>query len=130
LKAYISISYENRQILNDELITIASCLNSYKIESHIFVDKYKFSKDQECVMMKQAFADIDSSDILIAETSAKAIGVGIEAGYAKAKNKIVIYLRNNIAEHSTTLSGLSDYRIIYNDAKDLKIKLDQVLNKL
>ena len=38
--------------------------------------------------------DIDNSDILIAEVSEKAIGVGIEVGYAKAKGKPIIYIKN------------------------------------
>jgi 2'-deoxynucleoside 5'-phosphate N-hydrolase len=38
-------------------------------------------------MMRQAFAAIDKNDLLIAETTDKAIGIGIEVGYAKAKGK-------------------------------------------
>ena len=41
--------------------------------------------------MKQATADIDKCDILIAETSDRGIGIGIEVGYAKAKKKPIFY---------------------------------------
>jgi 2'-deoxynucleoside 5'-phosphate N-hydrolase len=41
-------------------------------------------------MMAQAFLDIGQSDFLIAETSDKGIGIGIEVGYARAKQKPII----------------------------------------
>ena len=81
-------------------------------------------------MMKQVMADIDNCDILIAETSDKAIGIGVEAGYAKAKDKTVIYLRQKDTEHSTTVSGISDFQIIYLDTNDIKNQLADILNKM
>lgn len=80
--------------------------------------------------MQQAMKDIDRCDLLIAETSDKGIGIGIEVGYAKAKNKPVIYVRHNTAEHSATVSGISDFQIVYVDAEDLKKQLSGVLKLL
>ena len=77
--------------------------------------------------MQQAFADIDSSDFLIAEVSEKAIGVGIEIGYAVAAKKPVIYLRNELTEHSTTAAGAANKVIIYQNTSDLEQKLKLVL---
>lgn len=94
----------------------------------VFVDQYRFDPSQEREMMSQALADIDRSDLLIAETSDKGIGIGIETGYAKAKGKPVIYVRQAEAEHSTTVSGISDHQIIYSDDRDLGNKLLAVLN--
>ena len=96
----------------------------------MFVDHYKFDPTQERQMMNQALADIDSCDMLIAETSHKGIGIGVEAGYAKAKNKPIVYLRHENAEHSTTVSGISDFQIIYTDTSDLKNKLKDAVSKL
>ncbi|GAB2815510.1 hypothetical protein [Ferruginibacter profundus] len=70
---------------------------------------------------------IDSSDIFIAETSYKAIGIGVEAGYAKAKQVPVIYMRQINAAHSTTVAGISNYRVIYADASDLQQQLQTIL---
>lgn len=81
-------------------------------------------------MMQQAMLDIDHSDLLIAETSDKAIGIGIEVGYAKAKGKPVIYLRQRSADHSTTTAGISDFQVIYDDMADLVERLQKVLHKL
>ena len=80
--------------------------------------------------MQQALADIDVCDLLIAEVSDKAIGIGVEAGYAKGKGKPVIYIRQKDSEHSTTLSGISDYRIIYDNINDLELQLSACIKKI
>lgn len=123
MKAYISVSYKNRKLMINELNAIVDTLKDLKIVPFIFVDNYLFDNKQEKEMMKQAMADIDECDMLIAETSDKAIGIGVEAGYAKARQKPVIYLRKKEAEHSTTVSGISDFQIIYEDCNDLEEKL-------
>jgi nucleoside 2-deoxyribosyltransferase len=104
-------------------------LKEFHIKPFVFVDNFKFSSDQEKEMMAQALLSIDDCDLLIAETSEKAIGIGIEVGYAKAKGKPVIYIRNRNAEHSTTVSGISDSQIIYHDIKDLREQLTIVLSR-
>lgn len=130
MRAYIAVSFSKRKLLNKEITIIAGTLKSYDVASFVFVDNYKFAPEQEEEMMKKSMEEIDNCDILIAETSEKAIGIGIEAGYAKAKKKVVIYLRHQDAEHSTTVSGISDFRIIYANIDDLQSKLAAVINNI
>jgi len=130
MQAYISISYNKRQELNHELQSIIEKLKELQIKPFVFVDNLKFSYEQEKEMMQQAMASIDDCDLLIAETSDKGIGIGIEVGYAKAKGKPVIYVRNRNAEHSTTVSCISDFQVIYDGVKDLKEQLTIVLSRL
>ena len=80
-------------------------------------------------MMKQAITDIDNSDIIIAEASDKGIGIGIEVSYAKVKNKPIIYARQKNSEHSTTVSGISDFQIIYENQADLRKQHTDTLAK-
>ena len=129
-QAYLSLSFQNRKNLQAEITSIQQALSASDIYLFIFVDNYHFTKDQETEMMQQAFADIDRSDFLIAEVSDKAIGVGIEIGYAAALNKPVIYLRNELAEHSTTAAGSSDHLIIYKTPDDLEQKLKLILRSV
>jgi nucleoside 2-deoxyribosyltransferase len=75
-------------------------------------------------------AEIDACDILIAETSEKSIGIGVEAGFARAKGKVVIYMRQHDREHSTTVAGISDFQLIYKDNLDLKQQLFTLLNHI
>ena len=94
MKAFISKSYNKRHELNDELQSIIETLKEFHIKPFVFVDNFKFSFDQDKEMMQQAILSIDDCDLFIAETSDKEIGIGIEVGYAKAKEKPVIYMRN------------------------------------
>ena len=130
MTAYISVSYSKRKSANKKLNAMIDTLNGFKIAPFIFVDHYGFDPTQEREMMQQAMADIDRCDLLIAETSDKGIGIGIEAGYAKAKGKPVIYVRQKDAEHSTTVSGISDFQIVYADLNDLQNQLNNVINKV
>jgi 2'-deoxynucleoside 5'-phosphate N-hydrolase len=130
MTAYISVSFSKRKLIDEELSAIINTLHQHKIEPFIFVDNYEFDLTQEREMMQQAMAGIDSCDILIAEVSDKAIGIGIEVGYAKAKSKPVIYLRKKEAERSTTVSGISDVQIVYNDVNDLQKQLVGALKEI
>lgn len=128
--AYISISFSKKEFLRKEIASIVDTLARFEIQPHVFVDSYSFSASREKEMMQQAMNDIDHCDLLIAETSDKGIGIGIEVGYAKAKGKPVIYIRHNNAEHSTTVSGISDFQIVYTDAGDLEKQLSETLDLL
>lgn len=129
MTAYISVSFSKRRSLEKELTAIVDALTCLDIVPFVFVDTYQFNLAQEQKMMQQAMSDIGRCDLLIAETSEKAIGIGIEAGYAKAKGKPIVYLRQKDAEHSTTVSGISDFQIIYADADDLHQKLKDTLKE-
>jgi len=129
-KAYLSISYSNRKYLQAEIETIRQTAAGFQIDLFVFVDARYFSPGQENEMMQQAFADIESADLLIAEVTEKAIGVGIEIGYAVALYKPVIYLRNAQAEHSTTAAGSAQHTIIYQNPEELGQKLAVVLSAM
>ena len=130
LRAYISVSFSERLVLKGEIDAITKTLAQFNIQGFIFVDHYSFNSNQERDMMEQAMKDIEASDLLIAESSYKAIGVGVEVGYGKAKNKPIIYLRKKEAEHSTTVSGISDFQIIYQDISDLQSQLSKTVQRL
>lgn len=130
MKAYISVSFGSRKLLANEIDTIMTTLTAAGIEPFVFVDKYRFAADQEKQMMRKALTAIDSCGCLIAACTQKEIGIGVEAGYAKATNKPIVYLRHQTAEHSTTVSGISDYHIIYSDPTDLQRQLTTVIISL
>ncbi len=118
-KAYFAISYSNRKQFDKEIENLKNLFNKNNIELLVFVDKYNFKANQEKEMMKVAFEEIDSSDFLIAELSTKSIGVGIEIGYAFAKEKPIFYLRKKDSKYSTTASGCSNYLIEYENELNL-----------
>ena len=132
-KAYFAISYANRKLFDKEIHGLLNLFKKNNIELLVFVDNYTFREDQEKEMMKAAFTEIDSADFLIAELTTKSIGVGIEIGYAYAKNKPVFYLRKKESEYSTTASGCSTTLMVYeNDLNLIKMmekQLKMILGK-
>jgi len=126
-RAYLAISLSLRPALEPVVVTIKEVLTAFGIELFVFVDEYRFLPQQEKEMMQQAFLEIDRCELLIAECTEKAIGVGIEAGYALGKGKIVWYLRPQNAPHSTTLAGAAHATIVYQHIGDLA---DQIRKEL
>lgn len=127
MKAYIAVSFSKKEELKKETEAITDALSHAGFAAFVFVNQYQFEPAAEKEMMRAALAEINSCDLLIAETSEKAIGVGVEAGYAKAKDKPLIYVRKFIASHSTTVAGISDFQILYHSPEDLQQQLDPVL---
>jgi len=105
--------------------------DNFEIElySFVFDNHQSFSNNKE--MMTKALNKINKTDMLIAETSFKKIGIGLEVGYAKALNKKIIYIHKNGTEISNTVEGVSDINIEYKNIDDLlkKINIFLVKNK-
>ncbi len=129
-KAYFAISYSNRNQFNIEVDSLKKLFSKHNIDLLVFVDTYNFKPAEEKEMMQTAFDEIDSSDILIAELTTKSIGVGIEIGYAAAKNKPIYYLKKITAEYSTTAAGCSCCTIEYKNETDLIITMKKMLKKI
>jgi len=128
-KAYLAISYSNRRLFDKEVKTLIEFCKKNNIQLLVFVDKYDFKENEEKEMMETAFREIDKSDFLIAELTTKSIGVGIEIGYAYAKEKPILYLRKKGAEYSATASGSSSYIIEYEDEFGLRKLIDKFLKR-
>ena len=129
-KGYLAISYANRSLFNNEVESLKKLFKKNNFELLVFVDKYNFNVNQEKEMMETAFREIDTADFLIAELTTKSIGVGIEMGYAFAKEIPIIYLRKKNAEYSTTASGSSNYIVEYENEFDLIESMEKLLNQL
>ena len=127
LTAYLGISKSNRVHFDKEIESIRKCLSVYSVDLEVFVDKYDFTTEQEQEMMDLAFDEIEKCNIMLVEVSKKAIGVGVEAGYAKARAKPIIYLRRKDTSYSTTIGGTSDYKIEYNNEHHLESELEKII---
>ncbi|MFN3667669.1 MAG: nucleoside 2-deoxyribosyltransferase [Sediminibacterium sp.] len=128
-RAYLALSLSMRPMLNQVVEVLREILEEQGIALFVFVDHFSFTPAEESAMMQQAFQEIDHADLLIAECSEKAIGVGIEAGYALGKGKNVWYLRQINSPHSTTLSGAAQKSFIYSDPADLGNQIKRELQK-
>lgn len=128
--AFISMSFSQTYLIKTVVERLKAVLSTYAISVNIFVDDYTFDASEEDIMMKVSCDDIAKCDFLIAEVSNKAIGVGVEVGYAAGLGKPIIYMRQRNAEHSTTVSGISTYNIIYDSLDDMEHKLEAIIPDL
>lgn len=128
--AFLSISFKNKDKLSSEIDTIVDVFIKSNFSILVFVREFLFFPGQEKKMMEKALAEIEKCHVIIVEASIKAIGVGIEVGYAKALSKPIIYLRNYNSEKSTTLAGISNYIITYSDINHLKNQLQEVVKNI
>ncbi len=126
-KVYIGVGFKERKALNNEISVIKEVLISNGYTPVVFVDDFSFEPSDEREMMRVACQEISDSEMLVAELSSKAIGVGIEVGYAKALGKRIVYLRRKDAEYSKTIGGLADESIEYDNVDDLKEKFSSVV---
>lgn len=127
ITAYFGISKSNRVHFDNEIQQLKNCLTKHDINLLVFVDKYNFNPDQEKEMMSIAFEEIDNSFFLIVELTKKAIGVGIEVGYAVAKQKPIIYIKRKNAKHSTTVARCSNFSIEYENEFHLSEEIEKII---
>jgi nucleoside 2-deoxyribosyltransferase len=71
-------------------------------------------------MMSLTFEQIEQADIVVLDMSEKGVGLGIEGGYAKALGKKLIITLDSKFELSTTMQGIADTVLTYDDASIIK----------
>lgn len=71
-------------------------------------------------LMKRSFTEIESSDVVVVDLTEKGVGLGIEAGYARAKGIPVITIAPAGTDISTTLEGISRRVVFYREMSDLQ----------
>ncbi|HNT55663.1 MAG TPA: hypothetical protein PKG95_13170 [Anaerolineaceae bacterium] len=70
-------------------------------------------------LMQQTFCLLENCELVMVILSEKGVGLGIEAGYAHAKNIPVLAAIPQEADFSNTLCGISRWSIRYNGLDDL-----------
>jgi 2'-deoxynucleoside 5'-phosphate N-hydrolase len=129
VKIFLSIKHyadnRNKQLIED----ISSLLTSKGFETiNICRDIEKWGKldlsPQK--LMFETFRALDRCDIVLIELSVKGVGLGIEAGYAFARNKPIITIANREANISKSLEGISTAKFTFGSLDDL----DQFFNGL
>ncbi|TFG71630.1 MAG: nucleoside 2-deoxyribosyltransferase [Anaerolineales bacterium] len=71
------------------------------------------------VLMARSFDAINACGIMVVDLTEKGVGVGIEAGYAYAREMPIITIAQADAPLSTTLRGISMEVFSYSDYNDL-----------
>lgn len=119
---YFGIKYHpdnrNRNVIEEfEQSFLQHGMKSYCVVRDMeFWGKQEFSAQE---IMQETFSKIDSSDLVVIDVSEKGVGLGIEAGYAKAKGiKLIITAKIGV-EISTTILGTADQIIKYETVSEI-----------
>lgn len=130
MRAFIAHSFAHSQQQKDVLHDVINTLKANGIEGFSFVLSYPpYPQGSEKQMMQDACMELGKSDLLIAEVSHKEIGIGLEIGYAKAKNIPIIYMRDEGAEYSKTVGGVATEEVVYRNGQVADV-LAPILAKL
>lgn len=129
MKVYLAIKF-HEDCKNRELIEkISESLRKAGFNTTVMARDYekwgevKFNPKE---LMKLTFELINRSDILVIEFSEAGVGLGIEAGYAYAKDKPIIVVAKRGSEISTTLRGIAKEVLFYNKPKELTEKFKRL----
>jgi nucleoside 2-deoxyribosyltransferase len=124
MKVYIGIKYhedyKNKLIVNK----IASVLENKGYETICIVRDISMKESNKYTsyeLMKLTFEKIDICDLVVIDLTEKGVGLGIEAGYAYAKEIPIITVAKSGSDISETLEGISKKIIFYNNIEDLDI---------
>jgi 2'-deoxynucleoside 5'-phosphate N-hydrolase len=132
IKAYLGVKYyeDHRNKQDTELISMVLKRNG--IETVCVardIEKWGDTQLPSKELMKRTFYEIDHSDIVILEMSEKGVGLGIEAGYAFAKERPVFVLIKEGKELSNTMDGVATKVILYGDPEEINLSADRWQNK-
>ena len=125
MKAYLAIKFHGDCKNRETIEKISESLQNAGFNSVVMIRDYekwgkvKFAPEE---LMKHTFKLIDESELLVVEFSEKGVGLGIEAGYACAKNKPVIVIAKRDSDISTTLRGISKNVFFYDEPEELTEK--------
>lgn len=118
MKVFIGIKYY-KDGRNTKLIKeLKDIIKSLGHQPYSFTDEGYIDDEKE--MIQRVLQELDKSDIVLLEVSESSFGVGIEAGYAFAKNKKIITIVNESRSISRTLKGTSSHYLSYKNLLDLK----------
>lgn len=99
------------------------------IELYSFVFEYN-GNTEDHKMVSANIVEMNKSDLIIAEASERYVGVGLEVGYFKAKDKKIIYLHKKGTELELCMNGIADYVINYDTTEDVIEWFDNNVSKL
>jgi len=118
-KVFASYSFSHRDSIMPFHLQLKEFLDkAYKVSLYSFVFDFK-GKVNDKELMALALQKVDESDLVLVELSNKSVGVGIEAGYAKARGKTIIYLHKTGTNIKQAMNGIADHVVEYEQVEDV-----------
>jgi hypothetical protein len=129
MKIFLSIKYRpdqrNRQRIESILAALARCCHGATCIVRD-IERWGEIKFDAAELMRRTFAKIDASDLVLVDLTEKSVGIGIEAGYALAKQIPIVTIAERGADVSETLQGISRAVFFYDSINDLDDVISQI----
>lgn len=133
MRVYFAVKYHEDMSNRLHIESVLSVLEKAGLDTVCFVrDTEKWGAcciKEAHELMSLAFNAINDSDVIIVDASEKGIGLGIEAGYAYARNIPIITIVRSGVDVSTTLCGISAHVLQYKDMNDLAQQIGEIMSK-
>ena len=129
VRAFLSMKYWGDTRNREDVRSIIGILEQLGLETYCVAEhaeqwgNVKFTPQE---LMHLTFRQIDSSDLLIAHVDGWPIGVGVEAGYAYARNLPIICICPEGRRLANTVAGLAEVVVVYSDYQDLRRRISQL----
>lgn len=121
MKVFISIKYREDNSNKDCIEKISSALERNGFETVCItrdIEKWGQIQLSPLELMKKTFAEVDSSQLIVVDLTEKGVGLGIEAGYAHAKEIPIVVIARSGSDISTTLQGIARKLFFYDEFED------------
>lgn len=132
MRVFLSIKFWGDQRNQEDVRNIIGTIEDLGHEVFCVVEHAEnwgentFSSDQ---LMSLTFNEIDKSDVLVANVADWPIGVGVEAGYAFAKEIPIVCICPQDKKLANTIAGIASSVIRYIDHAELGLKLGDSLTQ-
>lgn len=124
VKIYLAIKFhsnnQNRPLIEALVSHLSSQGHSVICAVRDFENWGAKSFDPRELLFKSLEA-IEQSDLVLIEATEKGMGVGIEAGFAFARNKKIVTIAQESSDLSINLKNLSSDLIVYSRVEEIRI---------
>lgn len=122
-KAYLAIKFHEGVKSKKQIEDITEALKKVEIEDFVMIrDMEKWGEIKmtpESLMQEYTFPEIDKCDMMIVDLTEKGVGVGIEAGYAYARNIPIYVIAKKGSDISNTMAGIAKAVIFYESPEEI-----------
>ncbi len=115
MKVFISIKYHEDSANRERIDTLCNLARRHGMEPGCMpaqISQAGLSSPDAQELMRRTFLELRVSKLVIVDITEKGVGVGIEAGYARARGIPIATIAETGSEISETLAGISD-RVFY-----------------
>ena len=130
MMAFIAVKYHEDHHNRPLVETIAAALEHHGVGSRCIardIEQWGACRFTPQVLMQHTFQAIDASAFIVIDLTEKGVGLGIEAGYAYARQKPIVVIGRTGPAISTTLTGVAQHMFLYTHLDDLVGYFEQII---